>query len=68
MAAGNHDANLANKNRMDSLVPIPNMIHNTKYSFYYLKNSGIYAYHNLVLIVYLMNIGYLFWLKVNLKK
>ena len=37
--AGNHDANLANKNRMDSLSPITNMITQTKYPFYYLKDS-----------------------------
>ena len=49
--AGNHDANLANKNRMDSLSPITNTITQTKYPFYYLKNSGLYTFHNLVLVV-----------------
>ena len=49
--AGNHDANLANKNRMDSLSPITNMITQTQYPFYYLKNSGIYTLQNLVLVV-----------------
>lgn len=49
--AGNHDANLANKNRLDSLSPITDMIVNTKYLFKYFKNSGVYIYKNLSFVV-----------------
>ena len=49
--AGNHDANINNKNRLDSLTPITNLISNTKYKHYYLKNTGLYSYNNLLLVV-----------------
>lgn len=49
--AGNHDANLSNKSRLDSLTPICNNIKDTTYKHYYLKYSGVYSYHNLIIVV-----------------
>jgi len=40
LIAGNHDATLANKNRLDSLTPIVEPIKNE--NLFYLKDSGIY--------------------------
>jgi len=40
LIAGNHDATLANKNRLDSLTPIVDPIKNE--NLFYLKDSGIY--------------------------
>jgi DNA repair exonuclease SbcCD ATPase subunit len=48
--AGNHDANLSNRTRLDSLSPICEKITNTKYSYYYLKNSGVFKYNNLIIV------------------
>jgi len=44
---GNHDCNLSNKSRLDALTPIVEEIGKLD-SFYYLKNSGIYQYQNIV--------------------
>jgi len=41
LIAGNHDATLANKNRLDSLTPIVEPIKNE--NLFYLKDSGIYT-------------------------
>ena len=40
LIAGNHDATLANKNRLDSLSPIVDAINHT--NLFYLKDSGLY--------------------------
>ena len=40
LIAGNHDATLANKNRLDSLSPIVNAINHP--NLFYLKDSGLY--------------------------
>ena len=48
--AGNHDANLSNKTRLDSLSPICENINNTKYPYYYLKYTGVYQYNNLIIV------------------
>jgi DNA repair exonuclease SbcCD ATPase subunit/predicted phosphodiesterase len=44
---GNHDCNLSNKDRMDALSPI--VAGNVKFDdLFYLKQSGIYQYHNII--------------------
>ena len=40
LIAGNHDATLANKNRLDSLTPIVDAINHP--NLYYLKDTGLY--------------------------
>lgn len=47
LVAGNHDTNLANRNRMDSLTPIVNAINHPQ--LYYLKKSGLYGIGNVCL-------------------
>lgn len=44
---GNHDCNLSNRQRLDSLSPIIKDIGNLP-NIYYLKNSGFYRYNNIV--------------------
>ena len=51
IVAGNHDANLSNKTRLDSLSPICDKITNTTYPHFYLKYSGIYQCNNLMIVV-----------------
>jgi DNA repair exonuclease SbcCD ATPase subunit len=46
--AGNHDANLSNKNRLDSLSPIIGSLDmNPDIPLFYLKNTGIYEMGNI---------------------
>ncbi len=47
MIMGNHDGNLSNKTKLDSLSPLVKEI-KSKYNLHYLLNSGIYIYNNLV--------------------
>ena len=43
MIPGNHDVNLQNKERLDSLTPFVNsLINEVTYPIHYLKNSGLY--------------------------
>ena len=44
---GNHDLNMNNKNRLDSITPILADLHQT-HPIYYLQKSGVYLYSNLV--------------------
>jgi DNA repair exonuclease SbcCD ATPase subunit len=44
--SGNHDALLANKDRLDSLTPIINALSNK--NIYYLKSSGLYEFSNIL--------------------
>uniref|UniRef100_A0A6C0CAV2 Calcineurin-like phosphoesterase domain-containing protein n=1 Tax=viral metagenome TaxID=1070528 RepID=A0A6C0CAV2_9ZZZZ len=44
---GNHDCNLSNRNRMDALTPIVDDIGKLT-NLYYLKNTGIYQYQNIL--------------------
>jgi DNA repair exonuclease SbcCD ATPase subunit len=46
---GNHDMNMNNKNRLDSITPILADLHQT-HPVYYLQESGVYLYSNLVLM------------------
>lgn len=46
LTAGNHDATLTNKNRLDSLSPIVNAIKHD--NLYYLRDSGLYQYENIM--------------------
>ena len=46
LIAGNHDATLTNKNRLDSISPIINTLKHK--NLYYLKNSGLYRYENIL--------------------
>jgi len=46
---GNHDCNVNNKSRMDSLYPIINNIKNN--NLYYLKDSQVYEFDNINLVV-----------------
>lgn len=45
LVAGNHDTNLTNRNRMDSLSPIVSAINHP--NLYYLKESGLYSFGNI---------------------
>lgn len=45
LIAGNHDTNLANKHRMDSLSPIVSALNHN--NLFYLKESGLYALGNI---------------------
>lgn len=47
LIAGNHDALLSNKSRLDSISPIVNTLNHT--NLFYLKDSGIYKFENLLL-------------------
>ena len=47
---GNHDVNLSNKNKLDSLTPLLSEI-NCKNNVHYLKNTGIYNYKNITFSV-----------------
>jgi len=48
MIAGNHDVNLGNSTRMDSITSI---LYNKKSNIYYLKDTGIYHYGNITFSV-----------------
>ena len=48
--AGNHDLNLSNMNRLDSLTPLVNSINHP--NLHYLKHSGIYTVGDTDLAVY----------------
>jgi len=48
--AGNHDANLNNSSRLDSLSPIVDNLSNE--NLFYLRNSGIYTIADVDFIVY----------------
>lgn len=45
LVSGNHDANLTNRNRLDSLTPIVDAIKHP--NLYYLLKSGLYAFGNI---------------------
>lgn len=51
MILGNHDTNLQNKQRLDSLTPLVNNI-NSIYPIYYLKDSGVYNLYNIDWVVW----------------
>ena len=46
LIAGNHDATLTNKNRLDSISPIINTLKHK--NLYYLKDSGLYRYEDIL--------------------
>ena len=46
LIAGNHDANLSNKSRLDSLTPVVNALNNS--NVYYLKTTGLYGFGNIL--------------------
>jgi len=46
LTAGNHDATLANKSRLDCLTPIVEALNHD--NLYYLKNTDIYRYENIL--------------------
>jgi DNA repair exonuclease SbcCD ATPase subunit len=46
LCAGNHDTNLANKSRMDSLSPMVDAINHP--NIYYLRESGLYGFGNIL--------------------
>lgn len=47
MIPGNHDTNLANKERLDSLTPIVfSLLNETNYPIHYFRNSGLYTAEN----------------------
>ncbi len=50
LIAGNHDANLNNRSRLDALSPIVENLANE--NLYYLRDSGIYTFANVDFIVY----------------
>jgi len=49
LIAGNHDANLNNKNRLDSLSPIVKNLANP--NLYYLKDTGVYSFADIDFMV-----------------
>jgi len=50
MILGNHDLNLSNSNRLDSLSPIVTALNH--HNIFYLKNSGLYKIKNVLFNVY----------------
>lgn len=46
LVAGNHDATLSNKNRLDSLTPIVDALRHP--NVYYLKTTGLYGFGNIL--------------------
>lgn len=46
LIAGNHDATLSNKNRLDSLTPIVDALRHP--NLYYLKTNGLYGFGNIL--------------------
>jgi len=46
LIAGNHDATLSNKSRLDSLTPIVDALSHP--NLHYLKNTGLYGYGNIL--------------------
>lgn len=46
LTAGNHDATLANKNRLDCLTPIVETLRHS--NLYYLKTTDVYQYENIL--------------------
>lgn len=46
LVAGNHDATLSNKNRLDSLTPIVDALNHP--NIFYLRNTGLYALSNIL--------------------
>ncbi len=46
LIAGNHDATLTNKNRLDSLTPLVGALNHT--NLFYMKNNGLYSLGNLL--------------------
>jgi DNA repair exonuclease SbcCD ATPase subunit len=46
IVAGNHDATLSNKNRLDSITPVVDALNHP--NIYYLKTSGLYGFGNIL--------------------
>lgn len=46
LIAGNHDATLSNKNRLDSLTPIVDALNHS--NFFYFKDTGLYGFGNIL--------------------
>lgn len=46
LVAGNHDATLSNKSRLDSLTPLVDSLNHP--TLYYLKNTGLYGFANIL--------------------
>ena len=46
LIAGNHDATLSNKNRLDSLTPLVDSLRHP--NLYYLRNNGLYGFGNIL--------------------
>ncbi len=46
LIAGNHDATLTNKNRLDSISPVINTLNHE--NLYYLRDSGLYRFENIL--------------------
>jgi len=46
LVAGNHDATLSNKNRLDSLTPIVDALNHS--NLFYLKTNGLYGFGNIL--------------------
>jgi DNA repair exonuclease SbcCD ATPase subunit len=50
MITGNHDCNLNNNYRLDVLTPIVENLNNDR--IHYLRDTGIYPFHNITFVVY----------------
>jgi len=50
MITGNHDCNLNNNYRLDVLTPIVENLNNER--IHYLRDTGIYPFHNITFVVY----------------
>ena len=48
--AGNHDANLSNMDRLDSISPMVDKLEN-KHKVFYLKDTGVYRFNNILFSV-----------------
>lgn len=50
LITGNHDCNLNNQHRLDVLTPIIDNLNNPR--IHYLRDTGVYDFHNLTFVVY----------------
>lgn len=65
---GNHDLNIKNKKRIDSVQTLVNLCDNTNNIITYYKNSGFYIYDNIIFVIHdhvdILNP----WIEINKKK
>lgn len=65
---GNHDLNIKNKKRIDSVETLVNLCDNTKNGITYYNNSGFYFYDNVIFVVHDHIDKLNPWIEINKKK